>query len=62
MQEALENSRVYGTSTPTLAAGETYDDLVADVEVRVDVEAAGARGYSYAQLDQLAIEHILGTA
>jgi xylose isomerase len=47
---------------PTLAPGETYDDLVADVDATFDVEAAGLRGYHYAQLDQLAIEHILGTA
>ena len=62
VQEALEASRVSGTSVPTLAPGETYDDLVADVEAHFDVVAAGARGYSYAQLDQLAVEHVLGTA
>jgi xylose isomerase len=60
--EALEASRVGGTAVPTLAPGETYDDLVADVDANFDVEAAGLRGYHYAQLDQLAIEHILGTA
>ena len=59
---AIEASRVAGTSVPTLAPGETYDDLAADVDANVDVEAAGLRGYHYAQLDQLAIEHILGTA
>ena len=59
---ALEASRVAGTSVPTLAPGETYDDLAADVDANFDVEAAGLRGYHYAQLDQLAIEHILGTA
>jgi xylose isomerase len=62
VQEALEASRVGGTAVATLAPGETYDDLVADVEATFDVEAAGARGYSYAQLDQLAVEHLLGTA
>jgi xylose isomerase len=62
VQEALEASRVGGTAVATLAAGETYDDLVADVEAHFDVEAAGERGYSYAQLDQLAVEHLLGTA
>ena len=40
----------------------TYDDLVADVDANFDVEAAAARGYNYVQLDQLAIEHLLGTA
>jgi xylose isomerase len=62
VQEALEASRVGGTAVPTLAPGETYADLVADVDATFDVEAAGARGYSYAQLDQLAVEHLLGTA
>ena len=62
VQEALEASRVGGTAVPTLAPGETYDDLVADVDANFDVEAAGLRGYHYAQLDQLAIEHLLGTA
>jgi xylose isomerase len=60
--EALAASRVDGTGVPTLAPGETYDDLVADVDANFDVEAAGLRGYHYAQLDQLAIEHLLGTA
>ncbi len=62
VQEALEASRVGGTAVPTLAPGETYDDLVADVDANFDVEAAALRGYHYAQLDQLAIEHLLGTA
>jgi xylose isomerase len=59
---ALEASRVAGTSIPTLAPGETYADLVADVDANFDVEDAALRGYGFAQLDQLAIEHILGTA
>jgi xylose isomerase len=62
VQAALEASRVGGTAVPTLAPGETYDDLVADVDANFDVEAAAARGYNYVQLDQLAIEHLLGTA
>jgi len=62
VHEALELSRVNGTGIPTLAEGETYADLVADVDAHFDVEAAGRRGYHYAALDQLAIEHLLGTA
>ena len=62
VQAALEASRVGGTAVPTLAPGETYDDLVADVDANFDVEAAAARGYHYVQLDQLAVEHLLGTA
>ncbi|MBI1379166.1 MAG: xylose isomerase [Frankiales bacterium] len=62
VQDALEASRVPGTGVATLAEGETYDDLAADVDATFDVEAAGQRGYHYAQLDQLALEHLLGTA
>ncbi len=62
VQEALVASRVAGTSTPTVGAGESVADLISDVDANFDVEAAGVRGYSYAQLDQLALEHILGTA
>jgi xylose isomerase len=57
VQEALEASRVPQLAVPTLDAGETLDSLAAD---EFDVEAAGARGYHYARLDQLALEHILG--
>jgi xylose isomerase len=62
VQDALELSRVNGTGVSTLAPGETYDDLVADDDAHFDVEAAGTRGYHYAALDQLALEHLLGTA
>jgi xylose isomerase len=62
VQAALEASRVGGTAVPTLAPGETYDDLVADIDAHFDVEEAGLRGFHYAQLDQLALEHLLGTA
>ncbi len=58
VQEALAISGVDELATPTLASGETYADLprVGDV----DADALAARGYGYALLDQLAIEHILG--
>jgi len=60
VQAALLASRVDQTAIPTLAPGESYDDLVADVDAHVDIEALAARGYAYAQLDQLAVEHLLG--
>lgn len=60
VQAALVASRVDQTSIPTLAPGESYDDLVADVDAHVDIEALAARGFAYAQLDQLAVEHLLG--
>jgi xylose isomerase len=57
VQEALIASRVPQLALPTLDTGETLASLAAD---EFDVEAAGARGYHFARLDQLAIEHILG--
>ena len=57
VQEAMAASRVDQLSVPTLTPGESYDALRAE---ELDVEAAGARGYHYARLDQLAIEHLLG--
>ncbi|EFL09690.1 xylose isomerase [Streptomyces sp. AA4] len=55
--EALAASRVPELATPTLAPGETLDDLAAD---EFDVEAAGRRGYHFTRLNQLALEHLLG--
>ena len=47
---------------PTLGAGETYADLLADRSAfeDFDPDAAAARGYAFTQLDQLAVEHLLG--
>ncbi|HEY3708676.1 MAG TPA: xylose isomerase [Amycolatopsis sp.] len=56
--EALAASRVPELATPTLSPGETLDDLAAD---EFDVEAAGKRGYHFTRLNQLALEHLLGT-
>ncbi|MEW2505113.1 xylose isomerase [Amycolatopsis sp. NPDC047767] len=55
---ALSASRVDELSVPTVAPGETLDDLAAD---SFDVEAAGKRGYHFTRLNQLALEHLLGT-
>ena len=43
-------------------AGETYADLLADRSAfeDFDADAAGARGYGFVRLDQLALEHLLG--
>ena len=62
VQQALEASRVPELSIPTLTDGETYADLLADRSAFEDFDAdkAGEPGYSYAQLDQLAVEHVLG--
>lgn len=60
--EALAASRVDQLSRPTLANGESYQDLLADRSAfeEYDPEAAAQRGYGYVHLNQLAVEHLLG--
>jgi xylose isomerase len=62
VQEALATSRVAELAQPTLAAGETAADLLADRSAfeDFDPEVPGAQGYGFVALDQLAIEHLLG--
>jgi xylose isomerase len=55
--EALAASRVDELSQPTIGPGETYASLASD---EFDLEEAGARGFHFERLDQLAVEHILG--
>jgi xylose isomerase len=59
--EALAACRVPELSTPTLAPGETHADLLADRSAfeDFDADAAGAPGYGFVRLNQLAIEHLL---
>ena len=56
---AMKNSNIPGLSDPTLSPGESWSDLSSD---EFDVEAAGARGYGYEILDQLAMEHLMGVS
>ena len=60
--EAYAAARADALAQPTVAAGETWRDLVADRSAfeEFDVDAAAARGSHYARLDQLAMEHLLG--
>jgi xylose isomerase len=62
VQAALEAARVAELRQPTLAPGETYQELLADRSAfeDYDVDAAGAQGYGHVRLNQLAIEHLLG--
>jgi xylose isomerase len=62
VQAALEDSGATALATPTLADGETYEGLLADRSAfeDFDVDLAGSRGYGFARIDQLAIEHLLG--
>ncbi|MCW2900456.1 MAG: xylose isomerase [Streptosporangiaceae bacterium] len=57
VQEALRASRVDQLAVPTLAPDETHESLAGD---DFDLDEAATRGYHYARLDQLAIEHLLG--
>ncbi len=61
VQEALAYSKVAELSKPTLNEGETYADLLNDKSAfeEFDVDAAGAQGYGFVKLHQLAIDHVL---
>ena len=61
VQAALEVSKVKELSVPTLNQGETYQDLLNDKSAfeEYDVDAAGAQGYGFVKLHQLAIDHVL---
>jgi xylose isomerase len=58
VQQALVDSRVGELAVPTMASGESLADLRSE---DFDVEAAAARGYAFEALDQLAMDHLLGT-
>ncbi|MEW9527490.1 xylose isomerase [Microbispora sp. NPDC049125] len=57
VQEAQAASRVPDLALPTVAAGESVDDLLAE---SFDLDAAAERGFHFTRLNQLAIEHLLG--
>ena len=61
VQQALADAGVAALAEPTLSSGETLRDLLADRSAfeDFDAERAGARGYGFVRLNQLAIEHIL---
>jgi xylose isomerase len=61
VQEALRAAKVAELATPTLNSGETYTDLLADRSAfeDFDVDTAGAQGYGFVKLHQLAIDHVL---
>ena len=63
VRAAMDAAGVTTLTTPTLAAGEGWPDLLADRTAYEDYQpdVAGAKGYGYAHLDQLALDHLLGT-
>jgi xylose isomerase len=63
VQEALAASGVPELSIPTLAEGETYDDLLADRASFEDFDPTpyfNGKGFGFVRLQQLATEHLLG--
>ncbi|WP_194919071.1 xylose isomerase [Catenulispora rubra] len=60
--EARAAARVDELATPTLAAGETYADLLADRTAfeEFDADEAAERGLGAVRLTQLAVEHLMG--
>jgi xylose isomerase len=59
--EAQAACRVAELATPTLGPGETCAELLADRSAfeDFDADAAGAPGYGFVRLNQLAVEHLL---
>ena len=62
VQAAMIASRQDQLAIPTLAPGESYADLLADRSAYedFDADAAAERGFAFTQIDQLAVEHLLG--
>ena len=62
VQEALTASGITELAQPTLAAGESIKDLLADESAfeNFDADQAGERSYAFVHLNQLAVEHVLG--
>jgi xylose isomerase len=62
VQQALDASGVGSLSLPTLDEGETYEQLVTDRAAfeDFDLDAARTKGYGFAELQRLAMEHLLG--
>ena len=63
VQEALAASRVGEIRENTLAAGESYEDLLGDRSSYEDFNSDayfGGKGFGFVRLNQLALEHLLG--
>jgi xylose isomerase len=62
VQEALEAARVAELSRPTLADGETYEDLLEDRTAfeDYDLDPGRQQGYGFSRVGRLAVQHLLG--
>jgi xylose isomerase len=61
VQEALAVAGVPDLDQPSLADGETYQQLLADRSAYedYDIDAARTKGYGFARIQRLALEHLL---
>jgi xylose isomerase len=61
VQEAIAASKVTELSQPTFGQGESYTDFLNDRSAfeDFDPDAAGAQGYGFVKLHQLAIDHVV---
>ncbi len=59
---AMEQAGLFELATPTLAAGETVADLLADTASfeDYDADAAAQRSFGFVRLNQLALKHLIG--
>jgi xylose isomerase len=62
VQEALAAARVDELSSPTLADGETYEQLLADRTAfeEYNLDTPRTQGYGFARVQRLAVQHLLG--
>ncbi|MFV0374677.1 xylose isomerase [Microbacterium sp.] len=63
VQEALSAAKVDELSRPTMAAGESYEALLADRSAYEDFDAGAyldGKGFGFVRLQQLATEHLMG--
>ncbi|GAB4086431.1 xylose isomerase [Myceligenerans cantabricum] len=59
VQAAFEHAGIFELGEPTLAAGETVEQFVANDE-KYDVDALAERDYGLVKLHQLALRHLIG--
>ena len=62
VKQALEAAQVAELGKPTLDQGESYQQLLTDRDAYedYDIDSARTKGYGFAELQRLAIEHLLG--
>ncbi len=63
VQAVLAEAKVHELAEPTLAEGESYDDLLADASAFEEFDAGAyldGKGFGFVKLQQLAAEHLLG--